>query len=207
MKLYSLPLSPFAARVRGSIYAKNLPIEIVAPPDDWRTSPEYRAVNPLVRIPALVLDDGTSIPESGVIAEYLEEAFPEPALLPRKPADRARVRVVSAAADNYVMQAAFPIFFLFDTPTRDEKAIEAAFAKLDKGLGQLDGLLPANAYAVGGQRTLADTWLTPVRFTLNGLMGFTGRTNLLDRHKRVAGYTEVVQRDPILKRAKAKASA
>jgi hypothetical protein len=47
VKLYSMALSPYSARVRASIYAKGLPVEIVLPPTDWRTSSEFRAINPL----------------------------------------------------------------------------------------------------------------------------------------------------------------
>jgi len=38
MKLFSLALSPFAARVRVAVHAKKLPVEIVSPPSDWRTA-------------------------------------------------------------------------------------------------------------------------------------------------------------------------
>ena len=110
MKLYSLPLSPYAARVRGAIHAKRLNVEIVAPPDDWRTSPAYRALNPIGRVPVLVLDDGTSLPESCVIVEYLEDAHPEPTLRPRSAAGLAHVRLITQVADLYVMQAAMPLF-------------------------------------------------------------------------------------------------
>jgi glutathione S-transferase len=200
MKLYSLPLSPYAARVRGAIYAKKLPVEIVLPPSDWRTSTTYRALNPLVRIPVLVLDNGTSIPESGVIVDYLEETHPNPPLLPETAEERAQVRVIVSVADHYVMQEIMPLFFLLDTQDRDDSEIETSFAKLAKGLGHLDRLIDANSYATGGRLTAADIWLTPVRFTLDGLMGFSGRTTLLDDYKAVAGYAKVAQRDPALGR-------
>src|SRR4051794_6395479 len=110
MKLISLPLSPFAARVRAAIHAKDLPVEIVAPPADWRTSPEYRKLNPLVRIPVLVLDDGTTLFESGVIVEYLEDAFPESRpLRPQSALDRARVRLVTQLGEQYVLPAMTPL--------------------------------------------------------------------------------------------------
>ena len=51
MKLYSLDLSPYASRVRVSIYAKKLPIEIVAPPAAGIKSAEYLALNPMGKIP------------------------------------------------------------------------------------------------------------------------------------------------------------
>jgi glutathione S-transferase len=200
MKLYSIPLSPFAARVRGAIYAKGLDIAVVAPPADWRTSAAYRALNPMVRIPVLVVDDATSIPESGVIVEYLEDAFPARSLRPTKPVDLARVRLVTQVADLYVMQAILPIFGLFDTKDRDRVAIEAQWSKLRDGLAKLEAMLPMNGYAHGDRPTTADVWLTPLRFTLDGLMGFTGQKDLLDAFPRIGAYREVARRDEALGR-------
>jgi glutathione S-transferase len=200
MKLLSLPLSPYAARVRGAIYAKRLDVEIAAPPDDWRTSSEYRALNPMGRIPVLILDDGMSLPESGVIVEYLEDAFPEPGLRPRSAAGLARVRLITQVADLYVMQALMPLFFKLDSPGRDEAAIEAQFGRLDDGLRHLNGMLDADALAHGHRLSTADVWLTPVRFTLDGLMNFSGRTTLLNRYKSVAAYADAARRTPALAR-------
>jgi maleylpyruvate isomerase len=195
MKLFSLALSPYAARVRAAIHAKGLPVEIMVPPADWRTSPEFRKLNPLVRIPVLVLDDGTALFESGVIVEYLEDAFPERPLRPRDPKDLARVRVITQIGEQYVMPAIMPLFGLFDTPARDDAAIAAQIGKLDAALQQLDGLLRAGAYAVGGRLTTADVWLAPLRYTLEGLMSFSGRTELLDRHPAVKSYVDVARAD------------
>lgn len=200
MKLYSLPLSPYAARVRAAIYAKDLPVEIVAPPDDWQGSASYRALNPLGKIPVLVLDDGTTLPESGVIVEYLEDAHPQPSLRPRSPEALARVRVITQVAELYVMNVMGPLFLLFDAKEKDAAAIDAQVARLDDGLGKLDAMLEPKSYAHPGQLTTADVWLTPVRFSLDGLMGFSGRTGLLDRHPRVAGYRDVARGDATLGR-------
>jgi glutathione S-transferase len=199
MKLFSLALSPFAARVRVAIHAKHLPVEIVTPPSDWRTSPEYRKLNPLVRVPVLVLDDGTAVAESGVIVEYLEDAHPETSLRPRSARDLARVRFITQIAEQYVMTSMMPLFPLFDTKTRDEAAIAAQTAKLDGALKNLNEVLTTpGSYAVGDRLTTADAWLAPMRFTLDGLMNFSGRTELLANHKAVDAYIEVVHRDPHL---------
>ncbi len=198
MKLFSLALSPFAARVRAAIHAKSLPVEIIAPPPDWRTSAEFRKLNPLVRIPVLVLDDGAALFESGVIVEYLEDAFPERPLRPRAPKDLARVRLITQIGEQYVMPAIMPLFGLFDTRTRDEGAIAAQVGKLDTALQQLNHLLRPGAYAVGDRLTTADVWLAPLRYTLEGLMSFSGRTELLDRHHAVKSYVGVAQNDPHL---------
>jgi glutathione S-transferase len=200
MKLHSLPLSPYAARVRAAIYAKRLPVEIVAPPADWRSSSDFRAISPAGRIPVLVLDDGSTLPESAVIVEYLEDAWPEPSLRPRSPEGVARVRLITQVADLYVMQVALPMFLLYDAASRDTAAIEAHHRRLDDGLKLLNDMLDAGAFAHGHKLSTADAWLTPVRFTLDGLMRFSGRDTLLDRYRSVARYVDVVQRDAALSR-------
>jgi glutathione S-transferase len=200
VQLYSLPLSPYAARVRGAIYAKGLPIEIVPPPADWRSSPEYRSINPAVRIPVLLLDDGTVLPESGVIVEYLEDAYPTPSLRPDTAEALSRVRLITQVADLYVMRAAMPLFELLDTKTRREATVAAQFAKLDEGLSHLDAMLLAGEYAFPGQLTTADVWLTPLRFTIEGLMRFARKPNLIDRHKAFAAYADTAKRDAALGR-------
>lgn len=200
MKLYSLPLSPYSARVRAALYAKDLRVEIVPPPEAWSSSDEFRAVNSLGRIPVLVLDDGTSICESAVIVEYLDDAHPEPALRPRAPVDLARVRLITQVAETYVTNAMMPLFYLFDAKEKDTKAIDAQLAKLDDALGKLDPMLQPGRYAFGDRLTIADAWLTPMRFSLDGLMSFAGLNGLLDAHPRIAGYADVAQTDRALSR-------
>jgi glutathione S-transferase len=201
MKLISLELSPFAARARAAIYAKDLPVEIVAPPTDWRTSPEFKKLNPLVRIPVLMLDDGSTLFESGVIVEYFEDAFPDRhPLRPRAPADRARVRLVTQLAELYVVPAMMPLFGLFDTKTRDEAAISAQLTKFDTALKYLNDRLSPGKYAVGDSLTTADLWLAPLRYTFEGLMSFGGKSGFLDQHNAIKAYADVAQRDPHLGR-------
>lgn len=200
MKLYSLPLSPYAARVRGAIYAKGLAAEITVPPADWRTSPEYRAINPLVRIPVLLLDDGTVIAESAVIVEYLEDAHPHVSLRPDTAEALARVRLITQVADLYVLQPMMPLFYMFNGKERDEALIANQLAKLEEGLNHLDAMLLKGEYAFPGQLTTADVWLTPVRFSLDGLMGFAKLPRLLDGHKAVAAYADTAKKDAALGR-------
>lgn len=200
MKLYSLPLSPYAARVRGAIYAKGLAVEIFAPPEDWRISPEYRQINPLVRIPVLLLDDGTVIAESAVIVEYLEDAHPKPSLRPDTAESLARVRLITQIADLYVMQAMMPLFYMFDAKAKDQALIATQLGKLEEGLKHLEAILLVGEYAFPGQLTTADVWLTPVRFSLDGLMGFAELPRLLDRHKAVAAYADTARKDAALGR-------
>jgi glutathione S-transferase len=63
--------------------------------------PQYMKLNPNAVVPTLV-HDGRPVIESSVILYYLDEAFPEPPLMPREPHERARVRIVNKLVDEYV---------------------------------------------------------------------------------------------------------
>jgi len=84
--------------VRLLLYAKGIDVEIVEPPGfhaSTQSKGDYLRINPIGRVPTLVLDDGRALPESEVICEYLEDAYPEPSLRPADPWDRARMRLLS----------------------------------------------------------------------------------------------------------------
>ena len=84
MKLYSSPASPFARKAR--VIAHLLSLELEEIDIDPRSSADFRRINPLAKIPALVLDDGTALYDSPVICEYLDHKgggslFPKAGLL------------------------------------------------------------------------------------------------------------------------------
>ena len=83
MKLYSWDVSPYSARVRMQIYAKGLTDIAIEQPATYGTLKFYQD-HPIGRIPFLEID-GEAMPESAVIAEYLEEVYPEPSLLGATP--------------------------------------------------------------------------------------------------------------------------
>jgi len=95
MKLYDLPASPNARRVRIFIAEKGLeiPTEVVDMVKYENHTPEYLAKNPLGKMPLLELDDGTCIAESAAICRYLEEIYPEPPLFGITPEERAIVEM------------------------------------------------------------------------------------------------------------------
>jgi glutathione S-transferase len=73
MKLYSHPVSPFARKARIIAHELGLKLEIVHV-ESARNDPNLRSVNPLKQIPTLVLDDGSTLFDSPVICEYLNNA-------------------------------------------------------------------------------------------------------------------------------------
>lgn len=103
MTLYDAARCPYCARVRIVLAEKGLEWETIE--IDLADRPAFLFdLNPSGRVP--VLDDGFVLPESAVIMEYLEERYPEPALLPVDLADRGRARLAvhrfdDALGDDY----------------------------------------------------------------------------------------------------------
>jgi glutathione S-transferase len=98
MKLYTADLSAYSARVRMQIYAKGITGITFELPEDWGM-PKFRERFPIGRVPVLDID-GDLMPESEVIAEYLEEIYPEPSLLGTTPRETAHIRTLARIADS-----------------------------------------------------------------------------------------------------------
>ncbi len=198
MRLYDLDHSPFAARVRMALYAKGLTVALAPPPGGVRSA-EYRAVNPLRLVPALVLDDGTVLPESEIIVEYLEDRFPSPPLRPEAPAERARARLLARIVDEYL---AAPLKQLFEVAKAGGGPDKAAAQReaVEAALGHIARHLAGGTHALGDRLTTADCALVPLLF-------FVARSARMDaalfgggdpfaRHPRLAAYWQSIVRDP-----------
>jgi glutathione S-transferase len=207
MKLYTVDLSPFAARVRTAIRAKGLDIEFAPPAGGGLKSAEYLAINPMGRVPALVLDDGTVIPESDTIVEYLEDAFPQTSLRPATAEDKARARLIARVADLYVIPAGLGLFGQMNPATRDAAAVDAALVELDEGLTHLNVFLGDGPYAVGDTFSTADCCLIPFLFFF-GLFGQVfGKGDLTARHMKLAAYARFMASNPIAQQTVAELQA
>jgi glutathione S-transferase len=92
IKLCGFHISNYHNKVRIALLEKGVPFE-----EDSNVKPSqepgYLAQSPMGKVPYLEVD-GTRIRESGVILEYLEEAYPQKPLLPKDPLERARVREI-----------------------------------------------------------------------------------------------------------------
>jgi glutathione S-transferase len=103
LRLFEHPLSPYARKVKLLLYEKGIPFERV-PIDVLRrgTDREYQEfvlASPRLEVPALV-DGRTRIHDSRILADYLEERWPDPPLLPLRPEERARVRMLENLCDT-----------------------------------------------------------------------------------------------------------
>ncbi|TAJ74325.1 MAG: glutathione S-transferase family protein [Phenylobacterium sp.] len=195
MKLYAVARSPFGARVEAAAILKGIPLEILPPPAEGLKSPAYLAVNPMGRLPTLVLDDGRTLPESEVIVEYLEQMFPEPALLPAAPWDRARTRLIGRVAELYVMGPLFGLFRHLAAPA--DPAAEALFVDIERGLGHVEAVLGGQGFAWGDAPTLADCALAPFLFWVKELHRMFARPSPIGSFPKLASYDAGLQTHPV----------
>ncbi len=101
IKVFDHPLSPFAQKVKIALREKGVDFELVQPMagGDPQIAAEFAQANPLAEVPTFV-HDGTTLFESSVILEYIEDTWPEPSLLETSPQDRARARLIEVVMDT-----------------------------------------------------------------------------------------------------------
>ena len=171
--LYDADRCPYCARTRIVLAEKGVEYETTVVDLDDRPAWIYEK-NPLGRVP-VIEEDTFVLAESAVINEYLDERYPEPALLPADPAVRALARM---------------LIFRFDELSRPYYALrrgdEGARERLDTQLAKLDALLDAQPFLTGSEFGLADVAYVPWILRARDRMGvelapFAALAEWLDR--------------------------
>lgn len=131
----------------------------------------FRVLNPQSLVPVLETEEGT-FTQSGAILEYLEERYPEPALLPRSRADRARVRAWAAiiGADIHPLNNLRVLNHLREQASRDEPQVRAWIAHwIHEGFRALETMAsqgdPERLFCFGNVPTFADVYLVPQMYS------------------------------------------
>jgi maleylacetoacetate isomerase len=169
MKLYGYFRSSAAFRVRIALNLKKLSYETL--PIHLRrndqSKPDYRGVNPQGLVPTLE-DEGRTLIQSLAIIEYLDELHPEPPLLPRDPADRARVRALAdiVACDIHPINNLRVLRYLTHELRQDQVAIAKWYNHwIATGFQALEPLLAQDprtgAFCHGELPGLTDVALVP----------------------------------------------
>ncbi|HEY9216402.1 MAG TPA: glutathione S-transferase family protein, partial [Phenylobacterium sp.] len=105
MKLLNGPVSFYGAKVRIAAAEKGIALEVEDVAFDLRKSPPYLGhpevdrINPQRQVPVLI-DEGLEIFDSTLIQEYFEDLYPEPALWPSEPRNRAAARLIELKIDE-----------------------------------------------------------------------------------------------------------
>jgi maleylacetoacetate isomerase len=176
VKLYSYFRSSAAYRVRIALNLKDIPYEMefvhLAKDGGRNRKPEYRAVNPQMKLPSLVLSSGEVLTQSLAIIDYLEEIEPEPALLPTDPVARAKVRAIAQiiACDIHPIDNVAPLRYLKNVLGQEQPAIDAWYQHwILEGFEAIEALISPAPYTCGNQVTLADLCLVPQVFNARRL--------------------------------------
>ncbi|MCD6042884.1 MAG: putative maleylacetoacetate isomerase [Burkholderiales bacterium] len=171
MKLYTYFRSSAAFRVRIALDLKGLayePVFVHLAKGEHR-GPQYGSVNPQGLLPTLVLDDGAHLTQSLAIMEYLEEKHPQPALLPKDPLGRARVRSLSdlIACEIHPLNNLRTLQYLKRQLGQGEEQVNIWYRYwIADGLAKLEAELGAKAgkFCHGDVPTMADCCLVPQIF-------------------------------------------
>jgi glutathione S-transferase len=172
MKLYDGGRAPNPRRVRIFLAEKGMsvPIEPVDLGALEHKTPAYAAINPLQRVPALVLDDGTVITESMAICRYFEGLRPEPPLFGRGGREEALVEMWNRRMELNLYEAVSAVFRHLHPAMREMENQVAEWGEANKPrvvefLALLDRELQDRLYVAGDHYTVADiTGLVAVDF-------------------------------------------
>jgi glutathione S-transferase len=130
-------------------------------PSGEHKKPEYLAINPVAKVPALI-DDGFIVHDSTIINEYLEDKFPLPPLLPKDVEMRARARAFEDYADAYLSPSLGKITWQLRKPEaeRNRDTIAEGEQEMLKHLAYLDRELKGRQF-FAGSFSLADISYIP----------------------------------------------
>jgi maleylacetoacetate isomerase len=172
MKLYTFYFSSASFRVRIALNLKGLAYEpiFVHLRKAEQFDPSYITLNPHQQVPTLD-DDGVLVTQSLAALEYLEEAYPDPPLLPASAAERARVRALAldVACDIHPLNNLRVLKYLVEGMGLDEKQRNVWYHHwIARGLSGIERALTSNEwtgrFCHGDAPTMADVCLVPQIF-------------------------------------------
>ncbi|MBE1294150.1 MAG: glutathione S-transferase family protein [Shimia sp.] len=160
-RLFHVPLSPFCRKVRLVMGEKRLEVELVEE-RYWEQDPDFLRRNPAAKVPVLKMD-GKMMADSNAICEYLEEKYPDPALMPRDPDGRYEVRrLVAWFDDKFHHEVTSKLLYervnrkLMGTGYPDSSNVKAGAKAIKYHLDYMHWLLDHRRWLAGDVMTLAD---------------------------------------------------
>ena len=198
MEFYYHPVSSYSQKALIALHevgASYTPVLISLMKPD--VAEQYRRLYPLGKVPLLVLDDGTQIPESTIIIEYLNTSAGVSPLIPQS-AERARqVRYFDRVCDLYLNDTMATILFDGWKPADQREPARVATARRTLSIvcPQLDRELETHAWLAGDTFSMADCAAAPALNYLATLPGFA-----LNEWPHLAAYVERLRARPSFQR-------
>jgi glutathione S-transferase len=157
MKLIGSSASPYVRKVRVVLAEKKLDYSLELE-NVWSAETTIHLANPLGKVPCLIMEDGSSMYDSRVIAEYLDTLTPVCKLLPPNGRDRADVKVWEALSDGVLDAAILVRLEKTLRPAEQQSAawIERQMGKVHAGLAVMSANLGESPFCKGNHYTLAD---------------------------------------------------
>ncbi len=155
--LHSYRRCPFAIRVRMVLEEKGIPYEVIEE-NLSQPSETLQKLHPEIKVP-LLIHNGVALHESCVITEYLEETFPEPALMPKIPLERAKVRLWTHFS-NEIFKPDLDLYkYEFSNlPEPDQDSLKN---RLNLHFRKMEAVLAKHKFLLGNEFTLADIHFFP----------------------------------------------
>lgn len=168
MELYTYWRSTSSYRLRivlnlKELTYKHVPVHLIKDGGEQNSS-SYRALNPQGRVPILTLDDGTILIQSPAIIEYLEETYPNPALLPDDKHVRAKIRAVAAivGCDIHPLHNVSALNYIRNIFGQNDDAVATWIRKwIHDGFDAIEPLLGEGDFSFGDSPSLADVYIIP----------------------------------------------
>ena len=165
IKLYDYLSCPYGQKVRIVLAEKALTYDLVAVDlaQHENRKPEFVRLNPFARVPVLV-DDDTTVYDSTIINEYIEDEYPEPPLLPAigSSAMRSRARLFEDFADTSFTPQVGQLIAEVSKPEgdRDQARVQRLHQSVERVLDYLNHELQGNSY-LAGEFSVADIGFAP----------------------------------------------
>jgi len=201
MQLCGVSVSPYFERIIIMLDMKGAldQIELGAVPGGFKSDAHF-VYHPMGKIPFLIKEDGSSLTESQVIAEYLDHKLEGPAMVPGDLDEATQARLIARILDIYYAEAVRPMARVaFGGEASDEEIAKARDEDIPRAFDYLEKYMGSGKRAVGDSWTVADAALISHLYWFGALMprfgveGFGGRPRLTAYWDRVKD-TDLVKR-------------
>jgi glutathione S-transferase len=195
MDVYGGILSPYVARVILTARHKGIKHKLKMPAGGLK-SPEFLALNPLGKIPA-IKDGATVLYESSVIVDYLDAKYKKKRIVPASAKDAAKARLLATVLAEYVQAPTLALFRQRDPATRDQKVVEEKLAEISRGMDVVEKLLSGKTWAAGAKFTIADVYAVPCWFFIDAMLPGFGVADPVGGRKKLKKYVAKITKDKL----------